>query len=67
MPATSSTPNPRTIGTGESSSTRKPTAVASPAVAIVGTDVRAVRTAASPVPAAPPRSSSSTRAWYWIA
>ncbi len=37
MPATSSTPNPRTIGTGDSSSTRKPAPVASAAVAITGT------------------------------
>ena len=36
MPSTSSAPKPRTIGTGESSSTRKPTAVAIPAVRIVG-------------------------------
>ncbi len=59
MPATSRIPKPRTIGTGDSSRTRKPTPVAKPAVAIVGTAVRAVRSA-SP-------SSSSTRAWYWIA
>jgi hypothetical protein len=59
MPTTSSTPKPRTIGTGDSSSTRKPTLVASAAVAIVGTAVRAVRRASPP--------SSSTRAWYWIA
>ena len=53
MPATSSTPKPRTIGTGESSRTRNPTPVARHAVAIVGTP-----TAADP---------SSTLAWYWIA
>ncbi len=58
MPATSRTPKLRTIGTGDSSSTRKPTPVASAAVAMVGTAMRAVRSA-SP--------SSSTRAWYWIA
>ncbi len=58
MPATSSTPKPRTIGTGDSSSTRKPTPVASAAVPIAGTAVRATR-AGSP--------SSSSRAWYWIA
>ena len=36
MPATSSAPNPRTIGTGDSSRTRKPTPVASAAVAMTG-------------------------------
>ena len=66
MPTTSSTPKPRTIGTGDSSSTRKPTAVASPAVAIVGTAGARRRAAASAV-AARRASSSSTRAWYWIA
>ena len=35
IPTTSWRPNPRTIGTGDSSSTRKPAAVASAAVAIV--------------------------------
>ena len=45
MPATSSAPKPRTIGTGDSSSTRKPTPVASAAVAITGTATRAARTA----------------------
>ena len=47
MPATSSAPNPRTIGTGESSSTRKPTPVASAAVAITGTATRAARSGAA--------------------
>ena len=47
MPTTSSAPNPRTIGTGESSSTRKPTAVASPALAIVGPPAAAASGAAS--------------------
>ena len=37
MPATSRIPKPRTIGTGDSSSTRKPTPVASAAVPIVAT------------------------------
>ena len=36
MPTISSTPKPRTIGTGESSRARNPAAVASAAVAIVG-------------------------------
>ena len=36
-PATSSAPNPRTIGTGETSSSRKPTPVASAAVPIAAT------------------------------
>ena len=58
IPITSRRPNPRTIGTGESSSTRNPTAVASAAVAMVGTPVRAARSG-SP--------SSSTLAWYWMA
>ena len=58
MPTTSSAPNPRTIGTGESWSTRKPTAVASAAVAIVGIASRAASGASPPA--------SSTRAWYWI-
>ena len=35
IPTTSWTPNPRTIGTGDKSSTRNPAAVASAAVAIV--------------------------------
>ena len=59
MPTTSSAPNPRTIGTGESCSTRKPTPVASAAVAIVGPARRTARSASPP--------SSSTRAWNWIA
>ena len=55
MPTTSSTPKPRTIGTGESSSTRKPTPVASAAVAIVGTAMRAVAHRASPSASSHPR------------
>ena len=60
-PSTSSTPKPRTIGTGESSSTRKPAAVASAAVPIVGAATRAARTAPRAV------GGSAIRAWYWIA
>ncbi len=60
-PTTSSAPKSRTIGTGESSSTRKPTAVASAAVAIVGAAVRAARTGG------PPGGSSLARACHWIA
>ena len=40
MPTTSSTPKPRTIGTGDSSSTRNPAPVASAAVAMNGSGVR---------------------------
>ena len=54
IPATSTIPNPRTIGTGESRSTRKPAAVASAAVAIVASAAGGGR----PGP---------KRDWYWIA
>ena len=67
MPSTTSAPKPRTIGTGESSSTRKPTAVASPAVAIVGPPAAAARAAASRSSPLPSPRSSSCRAWNWIA
>jgi hypothetical protein len=64
MPSTSSRPNPRTIGTGESSSTRNPVAVATPAVKIVGPPATTAATAGSGSPRA---SASSKRAWNWIA
>ena len=68
IPTTSRIPKPRTIGTGESSSTRKPVAVASAAVAIVGALTDAARAIAGP--AAVPdcvRRASSARDWNWIA
>ncbi len=64
MPSTSRAPKPRTIGTGESRSTRKPTAVATPALMMVGPPARAASTAGS---AAPFSVASSNRAWNWIA
>ena len=67
MPATSRTPNPRTMGTGESSSTRKPTAVAIPAVAMVGPPAAAARTAACRGSPSAPGLSSSQRECSWIA
>ena len=67
MPTTTRAPKPRTIGTGDSSSTRKPTAVARPAVAIVGPPAAAALAAASRSSSAFPRLSSSWRAWNWIA
>ncbi len=54
IPTTSSRPKPRTIGTGDSWSTRKPTPVASAAVAIVGPPVAAARAIASRAPSEPP-------------
>jgi len=52
MPATSRAPKPRTIGTGDRSSTRKPTAVATPAVRIVGPPAVTAATAGSGSPRA---------------
>ena len=43
MPSTSTPPKPRTIGTGDRSSTRKPTLVARPALAMVGPPSAAAR------------------------
>ena len=58
MPTTSRAPNARTIGTGDSSRTRNPAAVAAPAVAITG----------PPASAPPPRAPSArNRDWNWIA
>ena len=57
-PATSAAPNSRTIGTGDSHSTRNPAAVASAATPIAGA---ARRAAARALP------SSCTRAWYCTA
>ena len=62
---TSSRPKPRTIGTGESSSTRKPTAVAIPALAIVGPPAPAASGAASRG-GFPSALNSSKREWNWI-
>ena len=67
MPSTSSAPKPRTIGTGESSSTRKPTAVATPAVRIVGPPAAAAAAAAARAVVRPRAYASSKRAWNWIA
>ena len=47
MPSTSRPPKPRTIGTGDESSNRKPTPVARPAVAIVGPPTAAARSTAA--------------------
>ena len=65
-PTTSSSPNPRTIGIGDSSSTRKPAAVARQAVAIIGPPRTAASTAARGGDA-PARVASTKRAWNWIA
>ncbi len=53
MPTTSSAPKPRTMGTGESSRTRKPTAVAIPALRMVGPPAAAAAVAASAPSAVP--------------
>ena len=66
MPTTSSAPKPRTIGTGDSSSTRKPTAVATPAVRIVGPPAAAAAAAAAARGSATRARCSSKRAWNWI-
>ena len=61
MPTTSSRPKPRTIGTGERSSTRKPVAVATPAVRIVGPPaVRPPRPAPARLAPPPRRSAPGT-------
>ncbi len=67
IPSTSSAPKPRTIGTGDSSRTRKPTAVATPAERIVGPPALAALTAAPRGSVAERASASSKRAWNWIA
>ena len=68
MPSTRSSPKPRTIGTGDSSRIRKPTAVARPAVAIVGPPAPAAASAASSGSGRGLRPrASSKRAWNWIA
>ncbi len=66
MPATSSTPNERTIGIGESSSTEKPAAVARHAVATTGPP-RAAASAAARAGDDPPSRASTKRACSWIA
>ena len=66
IPITSRAPNPRTIGIGDSSSTRKPAAVARPAAAMVGAPSAAARGAACSGEA-PSRRDSSKRDWNWIA
>jgi hypothetical protein len=65
-PAKRRTPKPRTIGVGESRSTRKPAAVARHAVAMVG-PARFAAVLAADSPEAPVDSTSSRRAWNWIA
>ena len=50
MPTTRSAPKPRTIGTGDRSSTRNPVAVATPAVRIVGPPASTAATAGSGSP-----------------
>ena len=72
IPTTSSTPKPRTIGTGESVSTSIAAALAAAAVAIVGAPTRAAaRTAArrrSEIdPAVADAWPPPTRDWNWIA
>ena len=68
MPATSNSPNPWTIGTGDSSSTRNPVAVASAAVAIVGAARLVARATAAWAPPAPPSCTQASwaRAWNWM-
>jgi len=70
IPTSSRIPKSRTIGTGESWSTRKPAAVASAAVAIVGAPVAAARAIARSAGIQAPawaRRASSARDWNWIA
>ena len=62
-PTTSSTPKPRTIGTGESSSTSIAPALAAAAVAIVGAPLAAAARIASACGRSPPGGEAScTRA-----
>jgi hypothetical protein len=67
IPITSRIPNDLTIGTGDSSRTRKPAAVAAPAVAITGPPARAACAARSAW--SPPASGavSLNLDWNWIA
>ena len=69
MPSTSSAPKPRTMGTGDRRSTRKPVAVARPAVRIVGPPATAAATAGSSSsrPLAARETASLYLAWNWIA
>ena len=66
MPTITVTANPCTIGTGESSSTRNPAAVARPAPATIGPPRTAAACAAAPGRSRSARDSSK-RAWSWIA
>jgi hypothetical protein len=65
-PIRRSRPKLRTIGVGESWRARKPAAVARHAAPIVGPPLVAAARAAS-VPDIPLSTSSSKRAWSWIA
>ncbi len=65
-PTTSSRPKLLTIGVGESIRARKPAIVAMQAVAIVEPAAATVRATAC-APRAPLPTSSSKRAWNWIA
>jgi len=67
IPITRSSPKPRTIGTGDSRSTRKPAPVARQAVAMVGPPRAAARGAASRAVKPSSRITSSWREWNWIA
>ena len=69
MPPTSSRPKPRTIGTGETPSTRKPAAVAAAAIATAGAPVRATWATAATTSARVARgpARSSIRACSWMA
>ena len=67
IPATSTSPKPWTIGTGESSRTRKPTAVAMAAVRIVGAAIAPTRAAVA-TGSVPSRARiSSQRDCSWMA
>ena len=66
IPTTRRIPNERTIGTGESSRTRNPAAVAEHAVAITGPP-RAAASAAARAGDDPRARASAKRACSWIA
>ena len=66
MPATSSSPNERTIGIGDSASAAKPAAVARQAAPITGPP-RAAAAVAARAGAMPSALPSLKRAWNWIA
>ena len=66
VPSTSSSPNERTIGIGESTSAANPAAVAKQAAPITGPPLDAARVAAL-AGCAPSRRASLKRAWNWIA